>query len=182
MIRARLWAGAAAVLLCAACAGAPPAGLLRPVQRSILNLSLGESPGRVARDYPGLKSCPAKSELGGRVKRFDLSAKCVKAMPAGVREIRLGFDGLQGFLGGELAEIEIVYDADFTHKKPADALAGDVALVYGPPHHSQGKFWWADQDTVMRVFYAEVPDLSQGAGAVSLRTSFQLVDTRLFSR
>ena len=103
-------------------------------------------------------------------------------MPAGVQNIWLGFDGLRGFLGGELAEIEIVYDADFTHKKPADALAGDVALVYGPPHHTQGRFWWADQNTVMRVFYAEAPDPAQGPGAVSLRTAFQLVDTGLFKR
>jgi len=183
----RAWLSFGAALFCAACAGeALPPGLLRPVQRGILNVSLGESRRRVAGDYPGLKACPSQSELSGRVKRFELSATCVKSLPKGVEEMWLGFDDPQGLLGGSVAEIQIIYDAAFTQQKPADALAGDVSLIYGPPRRTEGKFWWADQDTVMRVFYAEVPAAGAGgaadSGAVSLRTSFQLIDAGLFRK
>ncbi|HVA67398.1 MAG TPA: hypothetical protein VNK24_10820 [Elusimicrobiota bacterium] len=179
----RAWLFWGAALFCAACAGeALPPGLLRPVQRGILNVSLGESRRRAAADYPGLKACPSQSELSGRVARFELGAKCVKNLPKGVEEMWLGFDDPRGLLGGRLAEIQVVYDAAFTQQKPADALAGDVSLIYGPPRRTEGKFWWADQDTVMRVFYAEIPGGAADSGAVSLRTSFQLVDASLFRK
>ncbi|MHB2025548.1 MAG: hypothetical protein ACYCPQ_02740 [Elusimicrobiota bacterium] len=174
--RAALIAAAVVLLADAPSSAATP----NVLQRKLFNLSLGESLWRVRRAYPGAASCPATSELSGRIRRVRLAASCAKSLPPHVRYLWLGFEGKR------LAELQAVYDAEFTRKKSADGLADDFALIYGLPRQSQGKFWWADGKTVLRVFEAELDTKSKpSAGAASfdavrLRTSVQIMDVGLF--
>ena len=149
----------------------PPA-----IQRSLAGLSLGDSLKDVQRRYPPTQEWPAVVERRGRVRRLRVERQFAGSFPANVQTIWLGFRK------SRLAEIQLIYDLNFSRRKSAERLAQDLALVYGEPRRSNDKFWWSDGRTVLRVFDAELPAQPGAEHSVELRTSVQIIERDLFSR
>ena len=148
-----------------------------PIQRYLKNLYLGDTLEVIRRIYPPAREWPSYIEPRGQVKRYRVERAYAKKFPRRVQTMWLGMKK------GRLVEIKLIYDARYTRKKGADKLAGDLALIYGKPKYTQGKYWWSDGKTVMRIFYEELPIL-RGADkiGVELRTTLQIMDQGLFKR
>ena len=149
----------------------PPA-----IQRSLAGLSLGDSLKDVQRRYPPTQEWPAVVERRGRVRRLRVERQFAGSFPANVQTIWLGFRK------SRLAEIQLIYDLNFSRRKSAEALAQDMALVYGDPRRSSDKFWWSDGHTVLRVFNAELASVERDSRSTALRTSIQIIEQELFRR
>ena len=167
--------GLAALLAVLPASAQPPEGT-PPIQRYLGGLHLGDTLEDVQRIYPPARKWPSYVEPRGRVMRIRVERDYAKSFPSAVQTLWLGFSK------GRLAEIQLVYDTRFSSKKPAEVIAGDLALIYGDPRHSNDKFWWSDGRTVLRVFYAELSALKDGAQSVELRTSIQILERGLFGR
>lgn len=146
------------------------------VQRYLAHLTLGDSLKDVQKIYVPTQEWPSYIEPRGHVKRIKVERASVKSMPRPIDILWLGMKK------GRLVEIQLVYEAEHTRKKSVEALAGDLALIYGEPKSADGKYWWSDGKTVIRVFTAEVPALIEGEKGVEFRTSLQLMEEGLFKR
>lgn len=165
----------AAVLFFAA-AAACRAQESQSLQRHLAHLYLGDVLEDIQRIYPPVRPWPSHVEPRGRVTRYRVEARAVSGMPLGIDRMWLGLKN------GRLVEVQVIYDAAQTQKKPLEALVGELALIYGEPRRSSEKFWWGDGHTVLRAFRAEVPVLQEGRKAIELRASLQLLDADLFKR
>lgn len=145
------------------------------IQRKLAHLVLGDHLEDIEKIYQPAHEWPSKRELKRGVNRIRIERSAVKYPEAHVDTMFLGMRK------DRLVEIQLVYDAAYTRSKSVEELAGELALIYGEPRHSQGKFWWSDGKTVLRTFYAEVPS-SQDGGAVELRTSLQVMNAGLFEK
>jgi hypothetical protein len=146
----------------------------QPVQRKLAHLQLGDHLDEIQRVYLPAHEWPSERERKQGVNRIRLERSAVKYPEPHVDVMYLGMKR------DRLVEIQIIYDAAYTRTKSVEALAGELSLIYGEPRHSQGKFWWSDNRTVLRVFDAEVP--SEKDGAVEFRTSIQVMDAGLFEK
>ena len=146
------------------------------VERYLADLFLGDSVDRVKKTYRPLQSWPSHEEPGVSVTRLLVKRGAAKDFPRSVETMWLGMRR------GRLVEIQVVYDAKYTRRKPVEAVARDLSLVYGEPRHTNDRFWWTDGKSVLRVFYVEVPVVREGRRAVELRTSLQLLEADLFRR
>jgi len=146
------------------------------IQRYLADLHLGDSLEDVQRVYPPAQEWPSIQEAGGRVTRVRVERAYAKSFPAEAQTLWLGFQD------GRLVEIQLIYGARFSGKKSSEMLADDMALIYGEPRRSNGKFWWTDGRTVLRVFDAELPVSESQKNSVELRTSIQVLERGLFRR
>lgn len=141
------------------------------LSRRLADLRLGDTLPTVKRLYKPLRDWP-RQELKDDLVRLRIGREDMEEAPAGVEAMRLGLRR------NRIVDIQLVYDAEYTRRKPVAALVDDLALVYGDPHRNESKFWWVDGATVIRVFYEELP--AGKHGAVELRTSLQVMDAGLF--
>ncbi|MCX5797804.1 MAG: hypothetical protein NTY77_20125 [Elusimicrobia bacterium] len=172
MMTARSWA--LPLLLAAApavCQDETPA-----IQRSLADLHLGDTIEDVQLIYPPAQEWPAQEERRVRVTRLRVERETAKSFPQDAQVLWLGLRR------GRLVDIQLIYDARFSRRRPAERLAQDLALVYGEPHRSNDKFWWTDGRTVLRVFDAELPAQPGAQRSVALRTSVQILERALFLR
>jgi hypothetical protein len=160
------------------------------IQPHLVGLHLGDSLRKVKRVYPPARDWPSTHNEKRNVTRYRLSGADTKSFPAHVRALYLGFHW------GDLVEIEVVYDDDYSRKETYERLAGDYALMYGSPRRSGDRFWWDDGSVVLRVFPAEVPlgpdgqivssttvpsPSSDDADSVAWRTGVQIFRRSIFS-
>lgn len=146
------------------------------VQRYLAHLHLGDSIEEIRKVYRPVREWPAYVEPRGRVTRIRVDRDAAKGLPLEIETLWLGMKK------GRLVEIQLVYGAKASRRKPVETLVVDLSLIYGEGHQSEGKFWWSDSGTVLRVFYAEVPLLKGGERGFELRTSLQLMEAGLFKR
>jgi hypothetical protein len=146
------------------------------IQRYLAKLQLGDRLDDVRRIYPPAQDWPSTIEPRGHVKRYRVERTWAKRFPPRVERLFLGFKD------GRLREIQVVYDAQMSREQPAGKLAGEYALVYGKPQESDGRFWWSDRGTVLRVFPQELPTAPGSETSVELRTSAQVFERGLFER
>jgi hypothetical protein len=148
-----------------------------PVRRELAHLRLGDYLDQIQKVYVPAREWPSQGEVKGRIKRMRVDRAAVKDPEPNVDTMYLGLRKER------LVEIQLVYSAGYTRNKSVEELAGNLALIYGKPRHSQGKFWWTDEKTVLRAFYAEVPvERKDGTTAVEFRTSLQVMEAGLFER
>ena len=140
------------------------------LQRYLVNLRLGDNLAAVRRLYPPARKWPFYRDSHARVTRYRVERGWAKSFPSKVQTLLLGLSE------GRLVDIQVVYDEKFSRVKTYEELAGELALLYGEPRRSGDRFWWSDDDTVLRVFPAEVPVPKGGANAVSWRTSIQIYE------
>jgi hypothetical protein len=145
-----------------------------PLQRYLVSLQLGDSLEEVRRTYPPAQEWPSVDTRGG-VTRYRVERGMAKAFPSRVETLFLGFKK------GKLAEIQVVYDEKKSRSQTAEKLAGEYALVYGEAKRNGDRFYWSDGDTVLRVFPAEVPVVSDGEKAIAWRTAVQIFNQSLSS-
>jgi hypothetical protein len=138
----------------------------------LADLKLGDTLSTVKRLYKPLRDWPSQTVKEGLL-RLRVGREDMEEAPPGIEAMRLGVRR------GRVVDIQLVYDAEYTRKKPVAALVDDLSLVYGDPHRNESKFWWVDGATVIRIFYEEVPTGKDGK-AVELRTSQQVLDADLF--
>lgn len=146
------------------------------IQRSLADLHLGDSIEDVQLIYPPAQEWPAQEERRVRVTRLRVERGAAKSFPADAQVLWLGLRR------GRLVDIQLIYDARFSRRRPAERLAQDLALIYGEPRRSNEKFWWTDGRTVLRVFDAELPARPGAQRSVQLRTSVQILERDLFRR
>lgn len=146
------------------------------VQRKLGKLYLGDSIKDVKRIYKPSQDWPSYVEPRGRVNRIRVERSYLKTPDPRIETMWLGVKR------GSLVEIQYIYDARATKAQPVEALAADWAVIYGEPRLTNGRYWWDDGKTVLRIFYAEVPVLKGSGQAVELRTSVQIMDSGLFER
>jgi len=146
------------------------------IQRTLADLHLGDTIEDVQLIYPPAQEWPAQEERRVRVTRLRVEREAAKSFPPDAQVLWLGLRR------GRLVDIQLIYDARFSHRRPAERLAQDLALVYGEPHRSNDKFWWTDGRTVLRVFDAELPARPGTERSVELRTSVQIIERDLFHR
>lgn len=159
-----------------------PARLLAEdaIQPTLAHLRLGDSLRSIQRIYPPAKDqpkWPSYVEPRGRVERVRVERSYLKKPIANVDTMWLSFKS------GRLVEIQLIYDAAYTRTNSVDALATQWLSIYGEPHRTdEGRYWWSDGSTVLRVFYAEVPLAEGKSQSVELRTSVQLFEQDVFER
>ncbi|MBI3551095.1 MAG: hypothetical protein HY077_01140 [Elusimicrobia bacterium] len=175
-MRARLPAAILVSLLASARAPAQDADEPVSMQRTFVNLSLGDTLEQIQMIYPPAQEWPSFVEPRAHVKRYRVERTFTKYPAPHTDTMWLGLKR------GRLVEVQLIYTAAYTRTKSVDALASDLALTYGEPRSNGGKFWWSDGKTVLRVFYAEVPVLKDGGAGVELRTSIQLLQAGLFPK
>ena len=146
------------------------------IQRHLADLHLGDTLEDVQLIYPPAQEWPAQEERRVRVTRLRVEREAAKSFPADAQTLWLGLRR------GRLVDIQLIYDARFSRRRPAERLAQDLALIYGEPRRSNEKFWWTDGRTVLRVFDAELPARPGSEQSVELRTSVQLIERDLFRR
>jgi len=147
-----------------------------PIQRYLAELQLGDRFEDVQRIYPPAREWPSYIAPRGRVTRYRVEREYSKAFPSWTQTMMLGFKR------GRLVDIQVIYNADRSGKITPEELARDLSLTYGECSRSGDKFWWADDETVMRVFPVEVPTLKDGVRGVAWRTSIQILDKDLYKR
>ena len=157
----------ALLLILALAAGAARAQDDAPllVQPHLFGLYLGDGLRDARRRLPPRRAWPYTDDRRLGVRRYRLEAADTKGFPPHLHALYLGFRD------GELVEIEGVYDDDYSRRETYDKLARDYELLYGVPHQSQGRFWWDDGRTVLRVFPAELPAAADGAVVSSASVS-----------
>jgi hypothetical protein len=143
------------------------------LQRRLADLKLGMGLRAVEKVYPPARRWPAVKQNGGRVTRLRVERQFAKKFPSDLQVLWLGFED------NRLVEMQLIYSAAHSRKKSTEALAGDLALVYGEPRRANGKYVWGDRDTVLRVFNAEIPLGKQG---VEFRTSIQIMERELLNK
>jgi hypothetical protein len=146
------------------------------IERKLARLYLGDSLRDIKRIYKPIQEWPSYVEPRGHVNRYRVERSYLKNPDSKVDIMWLGMKG------NNLVEIQLIYDAQATKAKSAEALAGDFAIIYGEPRLTDGRYWWSDGRTVLRVFNAEVPVLAGSGNAVELRTSIQVMDEGVFER
>ena len=124
------------------------------IQRNLADLHLGDNIEEVQLIYPPAQEWPAQEERRVHVTRLRVEREAAKSFPSDAQVLWLGLRR------GRLVDIQIIYDARYSRRRPAERLAQDLALIYGEPHRSNDKFWWTDGRTVLRVFDAELPALA----------------------
>lgn len=146
------------------------------LRRYLVDLTLGDNLSEVKRRYPPSRKWPFYRDSHARVTRYRVERRWAKSFPANVQTLHLGLSE------GRLVDIQVIYDEKFSHSKTYEQLAGDLALLYGEPRRSGGRFRWSDDATVLRVFPAEIQDPKRGAHAVSWRTSIQVYERGVLPR
>lgn len=146
------------------------------IQRHLAYLHLGDSLESVQKIYPPARDWPSYVEPRGHVTRIKVESYFAKKFPAKADTLWLGFKG------GSLVEVQLIYDEQYTAEKTVEALAGDLALIYGEASRTDDKFWWMDDASALRVFYTQVPMMRAGRRVVELRTTIQLMERALFRR
>ena len=176
------------VLLLFAAGGARAQDDATTLQPHLFGLYLGDSLRDVRRRLPPARPWPAVKDKRLGVTRYRLDAGDVKGFPPHLHALNLGFRD------GGLVEIEGVYDDDYSRRETYEQLARDYELLYGVPHQSQGRFWWDDGRTVLRVFPAELPAAADGAvvssaaapssgpSVLAWRTGVQIFRRSVFAR
>lgn len=147
------------------------------IQRYLHHLQLGDSLKDVQRIYPPSQDWPSYREPRGRVDRYRVERAFLRKPDPRVETLWLGMKR------NRLLEIQLIYDAEYSRKRNAEEVAKDWSLIYGEPQRTEdGRYYWTDGSTVLRVFNAEVPVLKDKGTVVELRTSVQLFDAGLFER
>lgn len=147
------------------------------VQRHLHYLYLGDSLQDIQRIYVPAQEWPSYREPRTRVNRIRVERSFLKQPDRDVEQMWLGMKS------DRLVELQLVYDSRSTRRRSVDQLVKDLSLIYGEPEGEDGKYWWTDGKTVMRVFYAEVPvNNEDGSRGVELRTSLQLAESWLFAK
>ena len=166
---------AAALLLPAARAAAD--GDDNGVQRYLIHLHLGMSLRQVKKEYAPSQDWPSYVDPKTKINRVRVERAYLKQPLPKIETMWFGFKH------GDLVEIQVIYDKDYSRVKTAEALAVDWSTIYGEPHRTQdGRYWWGDWSTVLHVFNAEVPVPQSKDEAVELHTSVQLLNKNLFDR
>jgi hypothetical protein len=146
------------------------------IQRTLVDLHLGDTLEDVQLIYPPAQEWPSQEERRVRVTRLRIERGTAKSFPPDAQVLWLGLRH------GRLVDIQVIYDGRYSRRRPAERLAQDLALVYGEPHRSNDKFWWTDGHSVLRVFDAELPAQPGTERSVELRTSVQIMERDLFRR
>lgn len=147
------------------------------IQKYLADLYLGDSLEQIKIVYPPAAKWTSYREPRGGVDRIHIRRSQAKRFPPRVEALWLGLRK------DRLVEIWLIYDADYSSEKSAEALASDLALIYGEPRRTGGRFWWTDGERVIRVINARLPALSpEREEGVELRTSIQLITADLFHR
>jgi hypothetical protein len=146
------------------------------IQRTLANLHLGDTLEDIQLVYPPAQEWPSQEERRVHVTRLRVERESAKSFPSDAQVLWLGLRR------GRLVDIQIIYDARYSRRRPAERLAQDLALIYGEPHRSNDKFWWTDGSTVLRVFDDELPAQPGAERSVELRTSVQIIERNLFRR
>jgi hypothetical protein len=146
------------------------------IQRTLADLHLGDTLEDVQLIYPPAQEWPSEEEHRVHVTRLRVERATAKSFPPDAQVLWIGLRH------GRLVDIQVVYDARYSRRRPAERLAQDLALVYGEPHRSNDKFWWTDGRTVLRVFDAELPSQPEAERSVELRTSVQIIERDIFRR
>lgn len=157
------------------CAPAPAQDEL-PLQRYLVDLYLGDSLETIQKVYPPAQEWPEHMEPRVKVRRYRVAQALAKRFPEHVEFMWLGLRR------GRLVEIELVYDAEYTRQKSAEALAADLALTYGAPKRSGDKFVWSDRSTVLRVKNYALAVAKDGESTTEFRTALQLMTPDLLRR
>ena len=147
-----------------------------PLQRYLVDVSLGDNLERVKRVYPPAQEWPAAIDPRTGVTRYRVERGNAKSYPAHVESLYLGFKR------GRLVEIEVIYNAKQSRTHTVEKVAGEYALIYGEAKRTDDRFYWSDGKTVLRVFPAEIPILKDGAHAFEWRTAVQVFDHGLAGR
>ena len=147
-----------------------------PIQRYLAHLYLGDSLEVIQKVYPPAREWPSYREPRGGVRRYRVEREFAKSMPIGVETMWVGLKR------DRLVEVQLVYDEEFTRRRPLEALARELSLTYGEPQRTDGKFWWTDGSTVLRAFHYEHKLVSDGGTGIELRTALQLMEESLFRR
>jgi hypothetical protein len=172
MTTVRLWA----LPLLLAAAPAVSQDETAAIRRALAGLHLGATIEEVQLIYPPAQEWPSQEERRVRVTRLRVEREMAKSFPPDAQVLWLGLRR------GRLVDIQLIYDARYSRRRPAERLAQDLALVYGEPRRSNDKFWWTDGRTVLRVFDAELPVQPGSQRSVELRTSVQIIERDLFRR
>ena len=145
-----------------------------PLQRYLAHLYLGDSREIVERMYPPLRDWPTHVVPRGKVSRIRIEAASAKSFPRTLDTMWVGMKK------DRVVEILLIYDAETTREKSVEVVADELALIYGEPKRTETKFWWSDNDTVLRVYYTELPVLKGKEPGVELRTTLQIMERYLF--
>lgn len=147
------------------------------LQRHFHYLYLGDTLEDIQRVYAPAQEWPAYREPRNHVNRIRIERTFLKRPDRHVDVMWLGMKR------NRLVELQLIYDASYTREKSVEQLAKELSLIYGEPRSQDGKYWWADGKTVIRVFHARVPvNNEDGTRGVELRTSLQLAEDFLFKR
>ena len=146
------------------------------IQRHLMTLRLGDGLNRIKSVYPPLGEWPSFVDKRAKVTRYRIERESAKEFPKGVQTIWLGMRR------GSLVDLHVIYDDETTRDRPYNQLAVDVSLEYGEPRRTEDRFWWADGNTVLRVFPAKVPIIKDGTTQTVWRTSIQVLERGLFKR
>lgn len=147
------------------------------IQRQLIHLRLGYSLKKVQSIYRPAQNWPSYVEPRGHVNRVRVERAYMREPDPKIETMWLGFKR------GDLVEIQLIYDAEYTRQKSAEELAADWAVIYGAPKRTEdGRYIWNDGRTVLHIFAAEVPVLQDKRQVTELRTSIQLIERGLFER
>lgn len=147
------------------------------LQRHFHYLYLGDTLEDIQRVYVPAQEWPSYREPRNRVNRIRVERTFLKRPDRHVDVMWLGMKR------NRLVELQLIYDAGYTREKSVEQLAKEISLIYGEPRSQDGKYWWTDGKTVIRVLYAEVPvNNDDGTRGVELRTSLQLAEDYLFAK
>jgi hypothetical protein len=143
------------------------------MQRYLANLSLGDTLREIHLIYRPAQEWPSYVEPKGRVDRIKVEGSWVKSMPLHIETLWLGMKK------GRLAQIQVIYDAAYTLKKPWWAVAEEIAGIYGAPSCGEDSCSWSDDQIVLTVFDAQLPALKWGKQNIERRTAVELVEENL---
>lgn len=149
---------------------------LPPVERKLGDLYLGDTLEDIQRIYVPSREWPSYVEPKHGVTRIKIERPDLKSPAQDVDVMWLGLKH------DRLVELQLIYDARYTKEHSVNSLVRELSLVYGEPDSENGRYWWTDGRTVLRVFYAEVPVRRGGEKGSELRTSLQVAETWLFNK
>lgn len=147
------------------------------IPRHLNYLYLGDTLEDVQKIFVPAQEWPSYREPRHRVNRIRIERSFLKKPERDVDVMWLGMRR------NRLVELQLIYDARATRRRSVDAVVREMSQRFGDPACEDGRCWWSDGKTVMRVFYAEVPANNEdGTRGVELRTSIQLAEAWLFEK
>ncbi|MBI3548780.1 MAG: hypothetical protein HY078_07070 [Elusimicrobia bacterium] len=139
-----------------------------PIQRILVNITLGNKLKHVKTLCPPSREWPTIMEPGGEISRVMIERSYARNFPDHVAALQLGVRY------GKLVRIKAVFDAEQTHKEPLETMVVKLSTMYGEPRRQGYAYVWRDSRTVLRASNEELPT-ADGA-SVQLHASLEVMD------